>query len=150
MVHHSGAPLDSTFAALSDATRRGILARLARQGETSVSDLAAPYEMSLPAVSKHLRVLENAGLVARQKDGRVHRCRLIAEPMKDAAQWIERYRLFWEEQFDALARYLEEPERKEKKIWRQHGRALKPGSKSGGCLRRRARKYSRPGRSGKS
>lgn len=99
--------LDATFGALSDATRRGILARLAR-GESSVSELAAPYEMSLPAVSKHLKVLEGAGLVTRHKDGRVHRCRLIAEPMKDAAEWIERYRVFWEEQFDALARYLAE------------------------------------------
>jgi DNA-binding transcriptional ArsR family regulator len=101
------AALDATFGALSDATRRGILARLAR-GESSVSELAAPYEMSLPAVSKHLRVLEGAGLVVRHKDGRVHRCRLIAEPMKDAAEWIERYRVFWEEQFDALERYLAE------------------------------------------
>jgi DNA-binding transcriptional ArsR family regulator len=107
MVNYSSAPLDSTFAALSDATRRGILARLARQGETSVSELAAPYKMSLPAVSKHLRVLEHAGLVARQKDGRVHRCRLRAEPMKDAAAWIEHYRQFWETQLDSLARYLE-------------------------------------------
>ena len=108
MVNYSGAPLDSTFAALSDATRRGILARLARQGETSVSELAAPYKMSLPAVSKHLRVLEQAGLVARQKDGRVHRCRLRAEPMKDAAAWIEHYRQFWETQLDTLAHYLED------------------------------------------
>ena len=108
MVNYSGALLDSTFAALSDATRRGILARLARQGETSVSDLAAPYKMSLPAVSKHLRVLEHAGLVSRQKDGRVHRCRLRAEPMKDAAAWIEHYRRFWEAQLDSLARYLED------------------------------------------
>jgi DNA-binding transcriptional ArsR family regulator len=108
MVNYSAAPLDSTFAALSDATRRGILARLARQGETSVSELAAPYKMSLPAVSKHLRVLEHAGLVARQKDGRVHRCRLRAEPMKDAAAWIEHYRQFWETQLDSLARYLED------------------------------------------
>jgi DNA-binding transcriptional ArsR family regulator len=108
MVNYSGAPLDSTFAALSDATRRGILARLARQGETSVSELAAPYKMSLPAVSKHLRVLEHAGLVARQKNGRVHRCRLRAEPMKDAAAWIEHYRRFWETQLDSLARYLED------------------------------------------
>ena len=108
MVNHSGAVLDSTFAALSDATRRGILARLARQGETSVSDLAAPYKMSLPAVSKHLRVLEHAGLVSRQKDGRVHRCRLRAEPMEDAAAWIEHYRQFWEAQLDSLARYLED------------------------------------------
>jgi DNA-binding transcriptional ArsR family regulator len=104
---HAGEMLDATFGALSDATRRGILARLAL-GESSVSELAAPYEMSLPAVSKHLRVLEGAGLVVKHKDGRVQRCRLIAEPMKDAAQWIERYRVFWEEQFDALERYLAE------------------------------------------
>jgi DNA-binding transcriptional ArsR family regulator len=107
MVNYPGALLDSTFAALSDATRRGILACLARQGEASVSELAAPYKMSLPAVSKHLRVLEHAGLVARQRDGRVHRCRLRAEPMKDAAAWIEHYRQFWEAQLDSLARYLE-------------------------------------------
>jgi DNA-binding transcriptional ArsR family regulator len=108
MVNYSSAALDSTFAALSDATRRGILARLASQGATSVSDLAAPYKMSLPAVSKHLRVLETAGLVSRQKDGRVHRCRLRAERMKDAAAWIEHYRRFWEAQLDSLARYLED------------------------------------------
>jgi DNA-binding transcriptional ArsR family regulator len=108
MVNYPDAPLDSTFAALSDATRRGILARLARQGEISVSELAAPYKMSLPAISKHLRVLEHAGLVARQKDGRVRRCRLRAEPMKDAAAWIEHYRQFWETQLDSLARYLED------------------------------------------
>jgi DNA-binding transcriptional ArsR family regulator len=107
MVNYSDAALDSTFAALSDATRRGILARLARQGETSVSDLAAPYKMSLPAVSKHLSVLQDAGLVSRQKDGRVHRCRLRAGPMKDAAAWIEHYRQFWDAQLDSLAHYLE-------------------------------------------
>ncbi|MGB7589963.1 MAG: metalloregulator ArsR/SmtB family transcription factor, partial [Terriglobia bacterium] len=98
MVKCSGRELDATFAALSDATRRGILARLA-QGEASVSDLAAPYEISLPGVSKHLRVLERAKLIARRKDGRVNRCRLVAEPMKDAAEWIEYYRQFWEQQF---------------------------------------------------
>jgi len=108
MVNYLGAALDSTFAALSDATRRGILARLAQQGEISVSDLAAPYKLSLPAVSKHLRVLEHAGLVSRQKDGRVRRCRLRAEPMKDAAAWIEHYRQFWEAQLASLARYLED------------------------------------------
>jgi DNA-binding transcriptional ArsR family regulator len=105
MVKYFAPELDATFAALSDATRRGILARLA-QGEASVSDLAAPYDISLPAVSKHLRVLERAKLVARRKEGRVNRCRLAAAPMKDAAEWIERYRQFWEEQFDALARFL--------------------------------------------
>ena len=146
MVKYYERQLDSTFAALSDATRRGILARLAA-GEASVSDLAAPYNMSLPAVSKHLRVLGNAGLVARHKDGRVHRCRLIAEPMKDAAQWIERYRLFWETQFDALALYLEVSKSKEGKTWRLHKKARKHGSKSVGRLRRRARKSLRPGRS---
>jgi DNA-binding transcriptional ArsR family regulator len=120
MVNYLGALLDSTFAALSDATRRGILARLARQGEISVSELAAPYKMSLPAVSKHLRVLEHAGLVARQKDGRVHRCRLRAEPMKDAAAWIEHYRQFWEAQLDSLARYLEDSATKD--VRREHGK----------------------------
>ena len=120
MVNYSGAALDSTFAALSDATRRGILARLAQQGETSVSDLAAPYKTSLPAVSKHLRVLEHAGLVSRQKDGRVHRCRLRAEPMKNAAAWIEHYRQFWEAQLDSLARYLEDSAKEE--VRRKHGK----------------------------
>src|SRR5271156_3780393 len=120
MVNYSGALLDSTFAALSDATRRGILARLARQGETSVSDLATPYKMSLPAVSKHLRVLETAGLVSRQKDGRGHRCRLRAEPMKDAAAWIEHYRRFWEAQLDSLARYLEDSATQD--VRSQHGK----------------------------
>jgi DNA-binding transcriptional ArsR family regulator len=105
MVKHFAPELDATFAALSDPIRRGILARLA-QGEASVSALAAPYDISLPAVSKHLRVLERAKLVARRKEGRVNRCRLVAAPMKDAAEWIERYRQFWEEQFDALARFL--------------------------------------------
>ncbi len=149
MVKHYQFALDATFGALSDATRRGILARLA-SGESSVSDLAAPYEMSLPAVSKHLRVLETAGLVVRHKDGRVHRCRLVAEPMKDAAEWIERYRLFWEKQFNALARFLEESQTKEGKTWQRHKRVQKQLSKSGGRSRRRARKSSRHGRSGKS
>ena len=107
MVKHADVPLDLTFRALSDPTRRGILAQLAL-GETSVSALAAPYEMSLPAVSKHLRVLQHAGLVLRQKNGRVHRCRLVAEPMKDAAKWIEHYRNFWETQFDALEKFLDD------------------------------------------
>jgi DNA-binding transcriptional ArsR family regulator len=115
MVNHSQS-LDSTFAALSDATRRGILARLAA-GETSVSELAEPCDMSLPAVSKHLRVLESAGLVTRRKDGRVQRCNLVAGPMKSAAEWIEHYRRFWEAQFDSLARFLEDSSPKEKKSW---------------------------------
>ena len=115
MVNYSQS-LDFTFAALSDATRRGILARLA-SGETSVSELAKPYDMSLPAVSKHLRVLESAGLVTRRKNGRVQCCNLVAGPMKSAAEWIEHYRRFWEAQFDSLARFLEDSSSKEKKSW---------------------------------
>jgi DNA-binding transcriptional ArsR family regulator len=115
MVKYSSG-LDSTFAALSDATRRGILARLA-SGEASVSELAAPYDMSLPAVSKHLRVLESAGLLTRSKEGRVQRCRLAAEPMRSAADWIEHYRRFWEAQFDSLHKFLEESASEEKKTW---------------------------------
>jgi DNA-binding transcriptional ArsR family regulator len=136
MVNYSSAPLDSTFAALSDATRRGILAR---QGEISVSDLAAPYQMSLPAVSKHLRVLEHAGLVSRQKDGRVHRCRLRAEPMKDAAAWIEYYRQFWEAQLDSLARYLEDSVAQERHSKRREHSPQQPRSKSSAASRRRGR-----------
>jgi DNA-binding transcriptional ArsR family regulator len=110
MVNYSAArndaPLDATFGALSDPTRRAILARLAR-GEATVTELAAPFDVSLPAVSKHLRVLESAGLLRREIDGRIHRCRLAPRPMKDAAAWIETYRVFWEGQLDALANYLE-------------------------------------------
>jgi DNA-binding transcriptional ArsR family regulator len=107
MVKYSHQALDATFAALADPTRRAILARLAL-GELSVSDLARPFEMSLPAVSKHLSVLENAGLVSREREGRVRRCRLTGAPLRGAADWISTYRRFWEEQLDALARYLEE------------------------------------------
>jgi DNA-binding transcriptional ArsR family regulator len=139
MVNYSPNPLDVTFAALSDATRRGILARLAR-GETSVSDLAAPYQMSLPAVSKHLSVLESAGLIARHKDGRVHRCRLTPAPMKSAAKWIEHYKQFWEQQFDALAAYLEKQNEKEKEQWQAPQQVPKEPSRSGGCSRRRAKR----------
>lgn len=105
MVNYSSETLDAVFSALGDPTRRAILARLAR-GETSVSELAAPHDMSLPAVSKHLRVLESAGLVSKEKDGRVIQCSLDAGPLKSAADWIEQYRRFWDEQFDALADYL--------------------------------------------
>ncbi|MBM4070979.1 MAG: winged helix-turn-helix transcriptional regulator [Planctomycetes bacterium] len=100
------ATLDSTFAALSDPTRRAILTRL-RHGSASVLELAEPFKVSLPAISKHLRVLEQAGLIHRTKEGRVHRLRLAAKPMKDAAEWIENYRAFWEDQLDSLADYLD-------------------------------------------
>jgi DNA-binding transcriptional ArsR family regulator len=98
-------PLDTIFGALADPTRRAILASLAK-GEASVSELARPHPMSLPAILKHLRVLEDAGLVAQRKSGRVRHCRLVAQPLKDATDWLEQYRLFWERQLDSLDRYL--------------------------------------------
>ncbi len=101
--------LDRTFAALADPTRRAILLRLS-EGEATVGELARPFRMSRPAISKHLRVLERAGLVVRRKDGRISRCTLDASPMRDAATWVERYRRFWEGQLDRLTTYLEEKE----------------------------------------
>jgi DNA-binding transcriptional ArsR family regulator len=106
MVKYSSRKLNRTFAALADPTRRRILAHLAR-GDRRVTDLARPHKMSLPAVSKHLRVLENAGLLRRRRYGRVHEIRLNAEPLKKAAQWVEEYRKFWEGSLDRLANYLE-------------------------------------------
>lgn len=99
--------LDRTFAALADPTRRAILARLAT-GEASVTDLASPFDMSLPAVSKHLKVLERAGLIARGRRRQWRPARLQAEPIKEVAEWTERYRRFWEERYDRLEAYLEE------------------------------------------
>lgn len=99
--------LNRTFAALSDGTRRAIVARLAG-GEAPLSDLAEPFDMSLTAVSKHVRVLSDAGLVSVRKRGRTRYCQLEASPMKDAAQWLDDYRSFWEGQLEALARYLNE------------------------------------------
>jgi DNA-binding transcriptional ArsR family regulator len=98
--------LSATFAALADPTRRAILARLAL-GETSVTELASPFEMSMPAVSKHLKVLERAGLIARGREAQWRPCRLDAGPLKDAASWIEEYRRFWLPYVDALERYLD-------------------------------------------
>ena len=99
--------LSELFSALSDPTRRAILARLAHDGEATISNLARPFRMSLPAISKHIRVLEHAGLLERQVRGREHRCRLQPRPLKDAVDWLVEYRQYWEGQLDALARYLE-------------------------------------------
>jgi DNA-binding transcriptional ArsR family regulator len=107
MVKHNEATLDQTFAALADPTRRGLLQFLSR-GETRVTELAKPFAMSLPAVSKHLTVLERAGLLQRRKQGREHLLTLNAAPMNDAAQWIEQYRAFWEGSLDRLAAFLED------------------------------------------
>ena len=105
MVKYSSTALSSTFAALADPTRRAILARL-RTGDASVTRLATPFSMSLPAISKHLKVLEEAGLIAREREGRVHRCRLLAQPMREVAEWIYDYHQFWDRQLDVLERYL--------------------------------------------
>ena len=107
MVKYNHRELDTTFGALADSTRRGILEQLAG-GESSVTELAQPFDISLPAISKHLRVLERAGLLNQEKDGRVRRCRLDAGPMKEASDWISRYQRFWEQQLDSLARYLDQ------------------------------------------
>jgi DNA-binding transcriptional ArsR family regulator len=97
--------LDATFSALADPTRRAILAALSG-GQASVTELAQPYRMSLPAVMKHLRVLEDAGLVSQEKTGRIRRCRLAVQPLKQASEWLSYYRNFWENQLNALEQYL--------------------------------------------
>ena len=102
--------LNSTFAALADPTRRAILARLA-SGEASVNELAEPFDMTLPGVSKHLKVLERAGLVSRGRVAQSRPCRLEAAPLREAADWVERYRRFWEGSFDRLEDYLRELQR---------------------------------------
>jgi DNA-binding transcriptional ArsR family regulator len=104
MVKHSPG-LDETFAALADPTRRQILVALV-EGDRSVSELAEPFDMSLPAVSKHLGVLERAGLITREREGRVRRCHLEREPLADAMRWIADYGRFWEASFDSLERLL--------------------------------------------
>jgi DNA-binding transcriptional ArsR family regulator len=114
MVKYSSRTLDRTFAALADPTRRQILAHLA-QGDRRVTDLAKPHNMSLPAVSKHLRVLESAGLLRRRRYGRVHEMRLNAEPLKKAVQWVEEYRKFWEGSLDGLAAYLDKTAKRTQK-----------------------------------
>ena len=107
MVNQSSESLDAVFSALGDPTRRAILAQLA-EGETRVTELAEPHRISLPAISKHLRVLESAGLVTKRKAGRVVRCSLSAEPLKGAADWVGHYRRFWEDRLGRLERYLED------------------------------------------
>jgi DNA-binding transcriptional ArsR family regulator len=109
-------PLSTTFAALADPTRRAILARLA-SGECSVTELAAPFDMSMPAVSKHLRVLERAGLITRRRDAQWRRCRIEAAPLKEVVDWAEHYRHIWEGRLDRLDVYLQELQAKE----RTHG-----------------------------
>jgi DNA-binding transcriptional ArsR family regulator len=108
MVKYQDAALDRTFAALADPTRRALLARLIRQDGISVSELAQPFSMSLPAIMKHLDVLSDAGLIAREKTGRTVACRLTAKPMEQAMDWLNRYQRFWSDNLDRLAAFLEE------------------------------------------
>jgi DNA-binding transcriptional ArsR family regulator len=108
MVKYSDHALDRTFAALADPTRRALLARLGRSDSISVSELAQPFAMSLPAIMKHLDVLSDAGLIARAKTGRIVACRLTAGPMEQAMDWLNRYQRFWSENLDRLAAFVEE------------------------------------------
>jgi len=119
MVNFQSSTLDRTFAALADPTRRALVMRLAEQPDLSVSALAAPFPVSLPAIMKHLDVLSDAGLVERTKTGRVVACRLDAEPMRDAFEWLNRYQKFWSERLDRLAAFLDEEESLSQKetIW---------------------------------
>jgi len=126
MVKYS-ASLDTTFSALSDPTRRAILATLMK-GQASITELAKPHQMSLPAVMKHVRVLEHARLVSQKKTGRTRHCRLAAQPLKEAEEWLSHYRVFWERQFDALDRFLKEEETKENSKWQHRNHNRKPHS----------------------
>jgi DNA-binding transcriptional ArsR family regulator len=117
-------PLSATFSALADPTRRAILARLA-SGEISVTKLAEPFEMSMPAISKHLKVLERAGLIARGREAQWRPCRLEAGPLKDVSNWVETYRQFWEESFDRLDVYLAELKKNENRETKKNARKRK-------------------------
>lgn len=116
--------LNAIFAALADPTRRAILGQLSR-GETSVTELAGPHDMSLPAISKHLGVLERSGLIERGRDAQWRPCRLKAAPLKEAVDWLEAYRRHWEESFDRLDNYLQELQSKPTTAPSQHGRPKK-------------------------
>ncbi|HTH62955.1 MAG TPA: helix-turn-helix transcriptional regulator [Paraburkholderia sp.] len=146
MVKHGDA-LDRTFAALSDPTRRALLARLALHDELSVSALAEPFAMSLPAVMKHLDVLSDAGLVTRTKTGRIVSCRLAPGPMEDAMQWLAHYQRFWTEQLDRLAAFVEQ----EEPAWPPPRPRPRPRASPSGAGSTRARRKSTPrGRSRRS
>src|ERR1700733_6390808 len=143
MVKFPEPALDRTFAALSDPTRRALVMRLAAAPDLSVSELAAPFRMSLPAVMKHLGVLSDAGLVAREKTGRVVACRLDAEPMREAFEWLNRYEKFWSERLSSLAAFLEEEESCPPK--QPPNQARNPASLSSGGSKRPPPKSSRRG-----
>lgn len=142
MVKYSDDELDTLFAALSDRTRRHVLQSLAEGGDRGVTELAAEHEMSLPGFMKHLGVLENAGLIARSKEGRVVSCELSAKPMQQAAVWMSRYEKFWSDKLDSLARYLYQQE--ELQTWNKPTPVSRtgksPSSRSTGSTRFRRKK----------
>ncbi|HUH83466.1 MAG TPA: metalloregulator ArsR/SmtB family transcription factor [Stellaceae bacterium] len=139
MVKYGAPSLDRTFAALADPTRRALLAQLGERPDLSITALARPFPVSLPAIMKHLDVLAAAGLVARRKTGRTVACRLTAAPLADAVRWLDRYERFWSEQLDRLAAFLE-----------QDACPPSPASSSSAVSRRSRRKSSAPGRSRKA
>jgi DNA-binding transcriptional ArsR family regulator len=141
MVYFRPDPLDRTFAALADPTRRALLARLGEERSVTISELARPLPMSLPAVMKHLDVLSDAGLIARSKTGRIVACRLRAEPMEEARRWLDRYQRFWSEQLDRLAVFLEDESCQS---------PSSPVSPSSAATTRRRPRSSAPGRTRKS
>src|SRR5262245_7206664 len=145
MVNHSEAELDAVFAALAHPARRAILQRLARGGATA-GELAAPFRVSLPAISKHLRVLENAGLLQRRIDGRIHRIGLGSKPLLVATRWLEEHRRFWEPRLDALVRYLEQPPQEEESSWKARRPRRPSHSGSNAASPRPPRESSRRGR----
>lgn len=151
MVKYHDTPLDRTFGALSDPTRRALLARLGEAENLSVSELARPFDVSLPAIMKHLDVLSDAGLITRTKTGRTVSCQLTAEPMEEAMQWLTRYARFWSERLDRLAKFLENdscqtsPEPQPQATLPQG-----PASPSNVVSMRRPRKSTKPGRKPKS
>jgi len=136
MVKVSSTALDRTFAALADPTRRALVMRLAGEPDLSVSELAAPFAMSLPAVMKHLDVLSDAGLIARTKTGRTVACRLDAGPMRDAFKWLNRYEKFWSERLDRLAAYLEKDSEDDESWTREQPPNLASPSSEGSNRRR--------------
>jgi DNA-binding transcriptional ArsR family regulator len=136
MVNYQAAVLDRTFAALADPTRRALLARLDEENGLTVSELARPFPVSLPAIMKHLDVLSDAGLIQRTKTGRTVACQLSPAPMEQAMNWLARYERYWTEQLDRLAAFLEEDE-----SWQ-----TSPASASSAVSKRRRRKSSKPGR----
>jgi DNA-binding transcriptional ArsR family regulator len=139
MVNNQSAVLDRTFAALADPTRRALLARLDAEEGVTVSELARPFPVSLPAIMKHLDVLSDAGLIVRSKSGRTVTCQIKAEPMEQAMNWLAHYERYWTQQLDRLAAFLEEEDK-----W-----PASPASPSSAASRPRPRKSTKPGRSRK-